>query len=226
MRCDQSRSSFQEKKSWSQPGGTAAMISSGADEVDGDDDDADGGGDFEDELDEVVHYDGVHAADDAIDAGDDEHGGAVIFVADIPGEEGFGEFPDAAEGVAEEADDVDHGVDDDADVGEFGALGVAEAGAHPFGAGEHVGAADPGAEVDHAEDDAEERPDPEEPGGFDAVDVEHHDEPHGAGDVNAGGAMGDADDPPGEAFAGEEVGLGALGGLGGRPPANQGGGAG
>ena len=130
------------------------------------------------------------------------------------------EAADALEGEVQEPDNAHQGVDDHAEYASSDAEALAEAGPHPFGPREHVRTADPGAQVDHAEDDVEQRPDPQQPDAFDAVDEEHRHEPHRAADVQPAGSVGDADDPPRHALVGQKVGLGVLGGFSGHPPAD------
>ena len=137
------------------------------------------------------------------------------------GKKRLSELADALESVAHEPDHMHQCVNNDAEIGQFGADAVAEAGSHPFGAGEHVRPPHPGAQIHHAEDDAEQRPNPQQPGGLHAVDEKHHHEPHRAGHVDAAGAVRHADDPPRKAFAGEKIGLRVFRRLLGRPPSDQ-----
>ena len=120
------------------------------------------------------------------------------------------ELADPFEGHRQEGDDAHDGVDHDADVGQLGAEALAESRSHPLGPGQDVRPPDPGPEVDHAKDHVEQGPDPQQPDALDAVDEEHHDEPHRAGDIDAAGAVGDADHPPRQALARQEVGFRVL----------------
>ena len=175
---------------------------------------------LEHKLNHVVENHAVHAADHAVRSGHEHDDNRAGMRLDIPRHEGLDEAADALEGEIQEAHDADQGIYHDAEIRQFRAEALAEAGPHPLGPREHVGAADPSAQVDHAEDHVEQRPNPEQPHALDAVDEEHGHEPHRAADVQTAGTVGDADDPPGHALVSQEVGLGVLGRLARDPPAD------
>ena len=96
------------------------------------------------------------------------------------------------------------------DVGELRSLARAKPGLDPFCAGHHARAPQPDREEHHEEDLVEHRPEPGEPDLFETVNKQDVDQPHGSGDIEHARSVGDAEHPPRERIASEEVGIDVL----------------
>ncbi len=129
----------------------------------------------------------------------------------MPGQEVHRKLADAFEGVGEESDDTDEGVDDHDDVGQLRAAPFTEARLDPLGAGHHVGTAQPGRKKHHQEHLVEGRPEPGNPDALYAVNEHPADQQHGAADVEHARGVGDSKDVPGHGVAAQKVGLHVTG---------------
>src|SRR5271157_5406905 len=173
------------------------------------------------ELQHFRDYDAEHPAFDDVKGGDGDEQEGVLIDAEVPGQEGGGEFADALEAVGEETDDADEGVNDHDDVGKLRAAALAEARLDPFRASHHIRAPQPRGHIDHEEYLVERRPEPRNPDALESVHKHPVDKQHGAADIEHPRSVGNAKDVPGHDIAAQEVGLDVARGAMGNPVADQ-----
>ena len=151
-----------------------------------------------------------HAALHYVEGGDAHQDQRIYVGGKVPRQEIHREFADALEAVSEKSDHTDQRVDHHDHMRKFRAASGPEPRADPFGAGGHVGAAQPRGKINHQEDLVEDRPQPRDPNALQPVNEHQVDQPHGPGDIEHAGGVGDAQEVPGQDVAAQVVRLGVA----------------